>query len=53
MVDEFQVLSIIAEAIRSCHSDQRDDLEEANHQAKTVLSALAKAGLTIVPASKD
>ena len=52
LVDEFQVLSIIATAIRSCRSDKQN-LEEANHEAKAVLLALANAGLTIVPASKD
>jgi hypothetical protein len=52
LVDEFQVLSIIATAIRSCRSDTQN-LEEANHEAKAVLLALANAGLTIVPASKD
>jgi hypothetical protein len=52
LVDEFQVLSIIATAIRSCRSDKQN-LEEANHEAKAVLLALADAGLTIVPARKD
>ena len=52
LVDEFQVLSIIATAIRSCRSDKQN-LEEANHEAKAVLLELANAGLMIVPASKD
>ena len=52
LVDEFQVLSIIATAIRSGRSDKQN-LEEAKHEAKAVLLALANAGLTIVPASKD
>jgi hypothetical protein len=52
LVDEFQVLSIIATAIRSCRSDKQN-LEEAMHEAKAVLLELSNAGLTIVPASKD
>jgi hypothetical protein len=52
LVDEFQVLSLIATAIRSCRSDKQN-LEEAIHEAKAVLLELANAGLTIVPASKD
>jgi hypothetical protein len=52
LVDEFQVLSIIATAIRNCRSDKQN-LEEAIHEAKAVLLELANAGRMIVPARKD
>jgi hypothetical protein len=52
MVDQHQVNSIIATAICDCkkaHPD-RIDPEEAKQIAKSIILALADAGLEIVPA---
>ena len=59
MHDQFQMTSIIAAAIRTCHQDsskQRGDdplsMEDANCLAKAVLSALTEAGLEIAPVGR-
>jgi hypothetical protein len=56
MVDHHQANSIIATAIcdaRKNHPDGRKDAEEAKQIAKSIVEALAAAGLEIVPVSKD
>lgn len=50
MVDQHQVISIIATAICECFKDrpeQQIDSEEANQAAKCVIEALTEAGLEI------
>jgi len=50
MVDQHQVISIIATAVSEClneSSDQTIGLEEAKQIAKCVIEALAEAGLEI------
>ena len=50
MVDQHQVISIIATAICDCFKvrpDQKIGLEEAKQIAKCVIEALAEAGLEI------
>ncbi|SFM13334.1 hypothetical protein SAMN03159423_5542 [Bradyrhizobium sp. NFR13] len=50
MVDQHQVISIIATAIRECfkeRSEQEIDAEEAKQIAKCAIEALVEAGLEI------
>jgi hypothetical protein len=49
MVDQHQVISIIATAVSECLNspDQKIGLEEAKQIAKCVVEALAEAGLEI------
>ena len=52
MVDQHQVISIIATAVSECLNESPDEkigLEEAKQIAKCVIEALTEAGLEIGP----
>lgn len=60
MSDQYQILTIVAGAIRSCRSEiavsqscPEISAEELNCIAKAIISALAESGLRIVSASHD
>jgi hypothetical protein len=60
MADQFQIMSIIAAAIRTCHPGSTEprtgepiSTEDANCIAKAVLTALAEAGLKIAPTHEE